>query len=217
MIDWVQHIQAYRLFGHLTSFKVGCEELRIGQIKACRSDSSQKSKEESLSSSPRKGRSTDAESEYRYQNDMLALKGLVYLEEFVVEVAWLRGTGVPEDFEFLRRKEPDFGTRFFPPPLSLSQQSMEARAGRKFVECAEGEDGEESDSEYDSENENDYAGGGAYKDIETFWPRLTTFHVGYVVTHAVNDPTVLVSAIERIRPGVDFCLKLLPHSPSRTH
>lgn len=94
---------------------------------------------------------------------------------------------------------------------------MEARAGRKFVECTEGDDGEESDSEYDSEDENDYGGGGAYKDIETFWPRLTTFHVGYVVTHAVNDPTVLVSAIERIRPGVDFCLKLLPHSPSRTH
>ncbi|KAG0080576.1 hypothetical protein BGZ90_011912 [Linnemannia elongata] len=214
MIDWVQHIQAYRLFGHLTSFKVGCEELRIGQIKACPNDSSQKSKEESLSSSPRKSRSTDAESEYRYQNDLLAPKSLVYLEEFVVEVAWLRGTVVPENFEFLRRKDPAFGTRFFPPPLSLSQQSMEARAGRKFVECTEGEDGEESDSEYDSENENDYGGGGAYKDIETFWPRLTTFHV---VTHAVNDPTVLASAIERIRPGVDFCLKLLPHSPSRTH
>ena len=172
---------------------------------------------ESPSSSSRKGRSTDAEHRYRYQNDLLALKGLVYLEEFVVEAARLRGTVVPEDFEFLRRKEPDFGTRFFPPPPLLSQQATGTRISRKAVEHIEGDDGEDSDSEYDSEGENDYGEVEAYKDVETFWPRLTIFHVGYVVTHPVNDPKILVPAIERIRPGVIFRLKLSPNSPRHVH
>jgi len=129
-----------------------------------------------------------------------------------VKVARIRGTVVPEDFEFLCRKEPDFGNLFFPPPPPLTHQATMARRCRKASERTEGDDGEESDSEYDSEDGNDYGEVRAFKDVETFWPRLTTFHVGYVVTHAVNDPKVLVPAIERIRPGVYFCLKPSSHS-----
>lgn len=208
---WTRHIRAYRLFGHLTSFKVRCQEFRIGQIRACPSENPKKPKDEPLSSSPRKGRSTDAEYRYPYRNDLLALKGLVYLEEFVVKAARLPGTVVPEDFEFLRRREPDFGTRYFPPPPPLlPQRATGTRTSKKAVERKEGDDGEESDSEYDSEDENDYGKVEAYRDVETFWPRLTTFHASYVITHPVNDSKILVPAIERIRPGVSFRLNNTP-------
>lgn len=206
MKHWTRHIRAYRLFGHLTSFKVRCQELKIGQIKDCHSGDSKKPKDEPLSSSSRKGRSTDEEYKCRYRNELLALRGLVYLEEFVVEAIRLRGTVVPEDFEFLRRKEPDFGTRFFPPPPLLPQQATGTRTSKR----TEGDDGEGSDSEYDSEDENDYGRVEAYRNVETFWPRLTTFHASYMVTPPVNDPKVLVPAIEQIRPGVSFRLRSSP-------
>jgi hypothetical protein len=151
----------------------------------------------------------------RYRNDLLALKGLVYLEELVVETARLPGRVVPEDFEFLRRKEPDFGFRFFPAPSISSARTTPSR--NKVVEHMDENgdydvgDHEERESE-DSEDENDYGRVEAYKDVETFWPRLTIFHIGYVITHPVNDPKILVPAVEEIRPGVSFRLRLSPNS-----
>ncbi|KAF9153151.1 hypothetical protein BG015_003973 [Linnemannia schmuckeri] len=209
--DWTQHVRAYRLFGQLMSLKIKCTELKIGQVKDCPSATSKKSNRKSLSSSlssaVRRGRRTDTNPRYRYRNDLWPLKGLVYLEEFVVEVARLPGTVAPEDFEFLRRKEPDFGNRFFPPPPpSLSSRRTTATRTRSN----NGDSEEEEDSD-DSEDENDYGRVEAYKGVETFWPRLTTFHIGYVLTHAVNDPKLLVPAVEQIRPGVNFRFKLSPN------
>lgn len=72
------------------------------------------------------------------------------------------------------------------------------------------DDHEENESD-DSEDENDYGRVEAYKDVGTLWPRLTTFHIGYVFTHVVNDPKILVPAVEQIRPGVSFRLRLSPN------
>ncbi|KAG0310085.1 hypothetical protein BGZ97_012808 [Linnemannia gamsii] len=214
--DFTRHIRAYRLFGHLTVFKIRCVDLKIGQIKACVPSANKKSKSTSQSaSSLRRGRLNMSEIRSRYRNDLLALKGLVYLEELVVETARLPGRVVPEDFEFLRRKEPDFGFRFFPAPSISSARTTPSR--NKVVEHMDENgdydvgDHEERESE-DSEDENDYGRVEAYKDVETFWPRLTIFHIGYVITHPVNDPKILVPAVEEIRPGVSFRLRLSPNS-----
>ncbi|KAG0372449.1 hypothetical protein BGX24_000244 [Mortierella sp. AD032] len=215
--EMTRHIREYRLFGQLTVLRIAGLDLKVGQVKEEPRVLSKKSTKNPLStrllapSGPPK----------RYPNDLLALKSLVYLEEFVMEVTRVPGTIVPQDFEFLRRRGCDFQTTRsfpFPPPPSRSS-SAQRRAKNKillsihadFVE--ENEKGDEED--YDSEEENQFGKVEAYKDVKTFWPRLTTFHINYLRAHSADATRALARGIEEayIRPGVVFRFKRSFNSP----
>ncbi|KAF9103622.1 hypothetical protein BGX29_003140 [Mortierella sp. GBA35] len=200
------HIRNYRLFGQLTVFKIACNELQVGQLQDCTPPKKKQAKS-SKTTFKRQKDVIDRTME-RHRNNLLALKGLVYLEEFVAEVTRLPGTVVVQDFEFLRRREPDFGTRVFPPPFPHSPLRTRATSrGRKNTGC-NGEGSEE-----DSEDEHDFGEVEEYKGVETFWPRLHTFHVNYLSTSSLNNTKALVSGLEQLRPGVDFRFKRSFNSP----
>jgi len=215
---FTRHIQVYRLFGQLTTFRVNCQELRIGQIMHPTSFSNEVGRD---------GKAAllvgeDGKPPGRYKNDLLPLKDLVYLEEFVMDVHELRGVISIDDFEFLQRKEDDFGDRLFPSPPPPHRRI----AGGRRMYCTidlEGELGETSknndnssgdgqkEGEYDSEDENDFGEVKAYKDVKTFWPRLTAFQVNYLKTSNANDLHALVEELKWVRPGVDFRFRLSPN------
>ncbi|KAG0281300.1 hypothetical protein BGZ95_005199 [Linnemannia exigua] len=215
--EMTRHIQDYRLFGQLTVLRIAGLDLKVGQVKEePRVPPKKRTREPLLTrliapSGPPE----------RYPNDLLALKSLVYLEEFVMEVTRLPGTIVPQDFEFLRRRGCDFETiRSFPspPPPSLSS-SAQRRAKKQILMTLRAnlvEEKEQSDEEdYDSEEENEFGRVDAYKDVRTFWPRLTTFHINYLRTHSLDATRALARGIVEasIRPGVVFRFKRSFNSP----
>ncbi|KAF9126257.1 hypothetical protein BGW39_006753 [Mortierella sp. 14UC] len=174
--EWTNHVRAYRLFGHLTSFKVRCEEFRVGQL-----IHSKKHSQESSSSLE--------------ENEGV---------EFVMDAARFPGIVTPRDFEFMRKQNEPY-TRHFPPPPSLSALQAEATTRRSNTI-----DSTASESD-DSEDENDFGEVKAYKGVETFWPRLTTFHVNYVLMNdpAANDTRALVAGLDQIRTDVEFRFRRL--------
>ncbi|KAG0271192.1 hypothetical protein BGZ95_001044 [Linnemannia exigua] len=209
---WTQHIRAYRLFGQLTSLRVDCQEFRVGQLSPS-SVTKKKNHNKHGSSSL-----SAALPERRYPNDLLALKSLVYLEEFVMDVARFLGFVTPQDFEFLRRDKNDPEAGYYPPPPSLSSLRAAAAARRKGrmnnVDRKESKDGDESENE-DSEDENDFGQVEAYRDVKTFWPRLNTFHINYISMNipGVNDTQALVVGLEQIRSDVEFLFRQSHKSP----
>lgn len=158
-----RHIRNYRLFGHLTTFRVACLAVKVGQIMEPMCQAKAARKAYVLSSSLQPLDLVDPEPRKRYPNELLQLKGLVFLGEFVMEVTRVPGMVVPRDFEFMRKMESDFGAPFHPPPHSAPR-----RATR--IPTMKENDGEENESEdeNDSGEENDYGGVEAYKDVQTF-------------------------------------------------
>ncbi|KAG0294907.1 hypothetical protein BGZ96_000231 [Linnemannia gamsii] len=197
----------------LDDFRVACEDLRVGQVKPVLSAKEER-KAYILSSSLQLLGLRDPEPRERYPNELLLLKGLVYLEEFVMEVSKIPGTVVPEDFEFLRRMDSAFATRSSPPPPPPSlASSAKRRATRSPIMNEEDESNDD-----DSEDENEFSEVEAYKDVKTFWPRLMTFHVNYLRTHSLAGTRALDQGTElaHIRPGVEFRFKRSLNSPRDT-
>ncbi|KAK3832774.1 MAG: hypothetical protein J3R72DRAFT_515238 [Linnemannia gamsii] len=204
---WTQYIRAYRLFGQLTSFKIACQEFRVGQLLP--GSVANKKKHTKHESSSLLLKEDSQASGKRLPNELLALKGLVYLEEFVMDVARFPGAVTPQDFEFLRKVKDETETGYYPPPPTLASLRTAAagRRGRRSnrVDRMEGQDVDESESD-DSEDENDFGQVEAYRGVKTFWPRLTTFHVNYVLMNipAANDTRDLIVGLEQIRYHVEF-------------
>lgn len=205
-----RYIRNYRLFGHLTTFRVGCLALKVGQMMEPMCQEKERRKAYVLSSSLQALGLEDPEPSKRYPNELLPLRGLVFLEEFVMEVTRVPGTVVPRDFEFLQRMESDFGARFHPPPHSAPR-----RATRIPTMKENDKEEDEGEDENDSEDENDYGEVEAYKDVRTFWPRLTTFHINYLQTYSLDHMRALAQGIEQaqIRPGVAFRFRRSFNSP----
>ncbi|KAG0378131.1 hypothetical protein BGX24_004680 [Mortierella sp. AD032] len=204
---WTQYIRAYRLFGQLTSFKIACQEFRVGQLLP--GSVANKNKHTKHESSSLLLKEDSQASGKRLPNELLALKGLVYLEEFVMDVARFPGAVTPQDFEFLSKVKDETETRYYPPPPTLASLRAAAagRRGRRSnrVDRMEGQDVDESESD-DSEDENDFGQVEAYRGVKTFWPRLTTFHVNYVLMNipAANDTRDLIVGLEQIQYHVEF-------------
>ncbi|KAF9904627.1 hypothetical protein EC991_002557 [Linnemannia zychae] len=133
-------------------------------------------------------------------------KGLVHLEEFVMEAARFPGVVRLEHFEFMRkRNEPQ--TRYYPPPSQAPLRTATAARTRTSdtPDSARREDGDDSEND-DSEDENDFCEVEAYRGVKTFSPRLAAFHVNYVLIlePAANNIYALVRGLDQIRPDVEF-------------
>ncbi|KAF9926811.1 hypothetical protein FBU30_003665 [Linnemannia zychae] len=222
---FARQIRAYKLFGQLTILKVDNSVLNIGQRKS----------HLPLADNDPEGKRMDTPIDERFPNDFLPLIGLVYIEEFTMNVAGIRGWIHVHDFNFLQRKEADCEHRYLPPlpsipPCSILPSLPKITHARKKKATAfkqsendsgintdglmnsenDNEDNEDIEGS-DSEDENNCGESEAYKNIKTFWPRLTIFHVNYGKRITKFDKHKLIYGLEKMRPGVEFRFQRSPH------
>ncbi|KAK3836540.1 MAG: hypothetical protein JOS17DRAFT_734512 [Linnemannia elongata] len=158
----------------------------------------------------------------RYSNELLALRSLRCLEECILRAMDVPGMVLAKDFEFLRRKD-DFQTMSFIPKrrksttttkyptvtdlVAIEQSSSASRKNRKRSPSVAGanvkDDPDENDEdEDDDEDDEDEEQEQERLKIETFWPKLNTFHVYYLRIAPFISTSKLTEGIEQVRPGV---------------
>ncbi|KAF9152459.1 hypothetical protein BG015_005221, partial [Linnemannia schmuckeri] len=180
MVIFTQYISRHRLFRNLISLKLTIPELRIGQRKTF-TNSKKGTAVIPVSASGGGGKQHSSVTipqpePARHTNELLALRGLKGLEECVLRTTDVPGMILAKDFEFLRRRE-DLQTTFFFPKRKYGMKSAE--------------DEDDDNEEYVKERPK----------TETFWPKLTIFHVQYLKISPLITTSKLVEGIEQIRPG----------------
>lgn len=151
----------------------------------------------------------------RYANDLENLQDLPSLEQLVIYVHALYGMIHHSDFEFLRRHATPVGdpassssaASSSPSPL-LSSTPTPVVWTEDMVTFSPAEAKcIETEGANAGLREGEEKGQGV---PSTCWPRLQMFKIRYGVSALQTDYSKVVAGMERIRPGVEFQIKMMP-------
>ncbi|KAF9198614.1 hypothetical protein BGZ49_000509 [Haplosporangium sp. Z 27] len=121
---------------------------------------------------------TETDSTYNYVGpDVKNLVALTHLEEITFSVRHIRGEPDIADMEFMRPRNNICGSN------------------------------SDSNSSNDNGNENNVEGTGEGSELHTVWPQLTVFRVRYNFSKDLEDFSEFESALEAMRPGVEFRIR----------
>ncbi|KAK5816880.1 hypothetical protein F5H01DRAFT_405424 [Linnemannia elongata] len=209
LVDLADYISRYRLFRNLVTLTLHNWELKVGQRQA-------------LSNVPAAvvsdGYAETLLEPARYPNELLALRCLRCLEEFTLRAGNVPGMISAKNFEFLKRTESFQTVSFLPVDMNGKkwEKTKNHRNNKPVLETMTATDDDDDDDD-DNEDDNDDNDADIDKDEEvkeeedekewkdeTFWPKLSTFHISYRKISTSSDTRKLVRRLQYLRPGVAF-------------
>ncbi|KAF9318078.1 hypothetical protein BGZ91_005233 [Linnemannia elongata] len=204
LVDFADYIFRYRLFRNLVILALKIWDLKVGQRQSLRKVSAAAPAAETLIEP------------VRYPNELLGLRSLRCLEECTLRAENVPGMISVKNFKFLKRTE-SFKTVSFL-PFSMNgikwKETRGHRNNKSVLETMTAINDDDDDDDDDEDDEKAVDNGEEEKEEdkkglrdETFWPKLSTFHISYRNISTGTDTRKLVRRLQHLRPGVAFSIQ----------
>ncbi|KAG0045688.1 hypothetical protein BGZ83_009086 [Gryganskiella cystojenkinii] len=227
------YVSQHHLFQTLTSLKIRLKDLNLGQCKT-RPDH-KKAPTGAKAQAVAAARTTPAASPppEKFPNDLENLYDLPSLELLAIYTSDLGGMLHSSDFEFLRRvpslslptaTASRISTEFSsnsstmalpdenvePVMFSPAEAKIATRLPDNDNKKSNNKDGQHSQTQRQQQQQQQPPAPDAQR--HTCWPRLQMFKIGYCTSPLVLNYSKVVEGMEKIRPGVEFQIKMMTHS-----